>query len=172
MTTLEKISVLDIPVWWWNSPKDFKSKVLELISSWRYDESPFFSDGTKVPFYPIMCATSSEWWILTQKDVEEALVPVYMKLARNAYLDARKREADHISYPEHLAWWLQRNLFSEDEVQRIRFDYWDTSDSYIKSYWLPNMISDHAHRLMYPRCRVIQKILDISWDVHECCSCC
>lgn len=156
---IEKKSILDIPKGWGDTPEEFKAQVIQLIKqsplgtrSPKYDIKE--EDGSTTPFYPIFCAVSPEWNILTREEVYALLYSKFLERVNGAYISATRGYADHIWDDQYLAWGLEKNIFSPEQLQLIRFDHGDTSESYVKQYGNPtlleNIMDDAVEKLIYP----------------------
>lgn len=65
-------------------------------------------DGSNTPFYPILCAVSPEWNVITREEIRGILYPLFIKQADAAYESAIENSADHIWGTEYLAWGLEK----------------------------------------------------------------
>ncbi len=85
---------------------------------------------------------SPEWRIVTKEEVYELLRLKFLERVQGSYISATKGYANHIWDTDYLAYGLENDVFSNDEVQKIYFNHGDTPESYIQQYRVPNLLED------------------------------
>lgn len=170
--------VFDIPEGWGENVEEFRTRVIQIIEraspitkSARFDiENP---DGSVTPFYPVFCATTPEWGVITDEEIRGLVRKKLEKYARSAHVVATVRAADHIYGEEYLAWGLQEGIFSPDEISDIRFDHGDTPESYVRDYGQGDLLSKFVDRLKHPYSELPLPTNWISAAGDDCCcDCC
>lgn len=140
-------SILNLPVGWGNTPEEFKIKIIQIIKQnllWTRAQPYTITEpnGSKTPFYPIFCAASPEWGIITKEEIYDILRPKFVEKVWGAYLSATKGYMGHIWDDEYIAWGLKEGIFSDIEIQKICSLHGDTSESYIQEHENPNLFEE------------------------------
>ena len=174
----EVARVFDIPGGWGENVEEFRARVIQAIEYARLGEkSPRFDienpDGSVTPFYPIFCATTPEWGVVTDEEIRSLIRKKLEKYARSAYAVATVRAADHIYDEQYLAWGLREGIFSPDEISKIRFDHGDTPESYARDYGQGDLLSEFVERMKHPYSELPLLTSWVSTAVDDCCcDCC
>ncbi len=163
--------VIDIPFGWWATPQEFKAKVIELIESIPlWSRAPEYGishpDGSVTPFYPVLCAISPEWWIISREEMQNLLYPKLVEEAHRTYLSATAGYAKCLLGMEYLAWGLEQWIFSQEQIKKIQFGG-DTSESYIRDYGNPELMEDLIEKLIHPHSRVTDILEKVWGDVEH-----
>ncbi|HBB26973.1 TPA: hypothetical protein DCZ36_00565 [Candidatus Gracilibacteria bacterium] len=175
----EKKSILDIPKGWGDTPEEFKKQVVCLIKQChlgagtpKYDI--LHSDGSITPFYPVLCAISPEWEVITREEIYDVLYEKFKERVRGAYVSVTRGYVDHVWNNEYLAWGLERKIFSHEELEKIPFNQGETIETYICEYQDPNLLesvmNDAMEKLLnpsFPVPTIREKIIEII-DEHCC----
>ncbi len=91
--------------------------------------------------------------IIDDKDLEQVLEKIAIKTAKAdyAFLLRSGNYADHSHYPECLAYALEKKIFSEKEIKKIKFDHGETRDSFAKFYSPKNLLNELKEQLLNPK---------------------
>lgn len=170
-------SILDIPPGWGDTREEFRERVIQIIrDSFLWMNAPKYeiinSDESVTPFYPILCAASPEWWVITREEISDILYPKFVTRAMEAHHLATLYYADQLGGNEKfLAWGLKLWIFSSKEIRNIRFDHGNTLESYIREYRDPRLVEDIIDKLIHPYSPVsfIKETVSNSVDTHCCC---
>ena len=100
--------------------------------------------------------------IIDDSLIEEALKNPVIKCIKGE-IKRNLHPADHFFKPEYLAYTLENDLLSKEEIKQICFDHGDTTQSFIRQYGRKNLLSDLREELLNPK--PLLK-LDDSWDPH------
>lgn len=99
--------------------------------------------------------------IVDDKSIESALENAVLAQARRDYdfikidTGGRSRKgiityADHVLFPEYLAYALYKGIFSRQEIQQIPFDHGETAEEFSKGYNVEGILSNLRKKLLNP----------------------
>jgi len=84
--------------------------------------------------------------------IEEALEKFVLKRAKKDYEVIVKQNskiyADHLPFPEYLAYGIKKGIFCENDIKKIPFDHEDTLESFIKEYYKENLIKEMRKKFL------------------------
>lgn len=85
--------------------------------------------------------------IITSSDLNSSLEKAVINEAKDNYrfLTGKqnlihKEYPDHLAYPECLAYAIEKKIFSDLELKKIKFDHGETPDSFVKDYRSKDLI--------------------------------
>ncbi len=58
--------------------------------------------------------------------------------------------ADHVYFPECLAYAIQKGAFSRRELKKLKFDHGQNLNSFVKEYYNPNLFNELKEKLLNP----------------------
>jgi hypothetical protein len=107
-------------------------------------------------FFPIVELV--EQWILSLDEIRRHVQKTFIEQAQKSLKFAYNIEADHIPSSFFLAWWIANCIFSESEINDIRFDDGDheweyRGQKYVEKYWWHNIhaaINSVVHMITIP----------------------
>lgn len=110
--------------------------------------------------------------VVDEGSIESALEHAVFERAKKDYEKLTNPDnliyPDHFGRPESLAYAINKGIFSEKQIRKIKFDYGEDAQSFSRLYGNPNLLSTLREELLNPKSR---SEIEGYYDPHPVCEC-